>query len=585
MQVNIGDGLIAAFVAGAWIIFFRTIPQLWPALTQKESTFNTWFQALTSGLYRAMSKSQVFTAFVIGLCFGKPLEGLAVGAVIELMFLGVFVAGAAIPPQPHLATIMATIFVIKAGATTEEALILVMPVAVLSSMLLMLTLTLGQVPLAILKKKAADADIKGFEFHMTIWQVLGFQTVAEFLPAFLGVAIGIPALQLGVDWISTHAAWAMEGMGFLAGVLPALGFALLFYQMGTKNIGFLILGVAAGIYLKPDSLTLALIGLALALIYIKVTSLIGSKTDASKAATQAAPEKSQEVQLDPSKRLDRKDLLGIYWRTFNNANVASWETWAGTGFTQSMIPVIRKLYKTKEEQSAALTRHLTYFNTNPWIGSCINGISASMEEKRANGEPIDDASIGSVKVALMGPLAGIGDSLFWATYIPIILAIGASWALSGNATLMWMAPIFVGAILTFSEMFFHYQSFFQGYKFGIKALESMKSNWLNKVTEGASIVGNFVIGGLIIKLVSLQIRWAPSIGGTAPIQIQTILNSIMPSLLPLSIFGFCYLMLRKGKTALWIMVVLMVILLLGAIPIPLDLFNHVSILGAPIVAQ
>jgi len=207
-----------------------------------------------------------------------------------------------------------------------------------------------------------------------------------------------------------------------------------------------------------------------------------------------------------------------------------------------------------------------------------------LEEKRGNGEPVDDATIGGVKVALMGPLAGIGDSLFWATYIPIILAIGASWVLTGNTTLMWIAPIFVGGLLIFSEMFSQYYTFFQGYKFGMSSLESMKSNWLTRVTEGASVVGNFVIGGLIIKLVSLQIRWAPSINGTSPIKIQSILDSIMPSILPLVVFGFCYWMLRKGKTAVLIMVILMVVLILGAIPIHIPLFNNVSILGAPIVA-
>ena len=118
-----------------------------------------------------------------------------------------------------------------------------------------------------------------------------------------------------------------------------------------------------------------------------------------------------------------------------------------------MVPVIRRFYNTKEEISAALKRHMVFYNTNPWLGAIIPGVLTSMEEERASGQPVDEGVIEGVKVAIMGPFAGMGDALFWATYIPIILAIAAAWALSGKPILMWLSPIMVLVVLGLSNLF------------------------------------------------------------------------------------------------------------------------------------
>ena len=100
------------------------------------------------------------------------------------------------------------------------------------------------------------------------------------------------------------------------------------------------------------------------------------------------------------------------------------------GFCVTMIPAIKRLYSKKEDQAAALKRHLEFFNTQPWIGSTIMGVTAAMEQEKANGEDIDDATISGIKVGLMGPLAGVGDPIFWGT---LRSSISSAWSFTCNS--------------------------------------------------------------------------------------------------------------------------------------------------------
>ena len=129
--------------------------------------------------------------------------------------------------------------------------------------------------------------------------------------------------------------------------------------------------------------------------------------------------------------LDKKDLKRLFWRSNGVQSAFNFERMQGLGFCWGMLPVIDKLYKNKEDRVAAYKRHSGYFNTHPWMGGIIYGIVAAMEERKANGEEVDEDNIQAVKGALMGPLAGMGDSIFFSTFRPIVAGICASLALSG----------------------------------------------------------------------------------------------------------------------------------------------------------
>ena len=131
--------------------------------------------------------------------------------------------------------------------------------------------------------------------------------------------------------------------------------------------------------------------------------------------------------------LTKKDIRSTYWRSTFLLGSFNFERMQAMGFCVSMIPTIKRLYSKKEDQAAALKRHLEFFNTQPWVASPIIGVTAAMEQERANGaKDIDDAAISGVKVGLMGPLAGVGDPIFWGTLRPVFAALGAGLAVSGN---------------------------------------------------------------------------------------------------------------------------------------------------------
>src|SRR5512143_2573129 len=139
------------------------------------------------------------------------------------------------------------------------------------------------------------------------------------------------------------------------------------------------------------------------------------------------------VETMKPEKITRRDVIWswVLWTFFSHANY-NYERLQATAFAHAMTPIIRKLYKTPEDISAALKRHLVFFNTEPNVGGVIHGAVIAMEEQRANGADIDDDAINSVKSGLMGPLAGIGDSISQGTITPILLSIGISLAASGN---------------------------------------------------------------------------------------------------------------------------------------------------------
>ena len=138
--------------------------------------------------------------------------------------------------------------------------------------------------------------------------------------------------------------------------------------------------------------------------------------------------------------LSKKERLSVALRSTFLQGSWNYERMQNGGWAFSIIPAIKKLYKTEEERSAALKRHLEFFNTHPYVASPVIGVTLALEEERANGAEVDDAAIQGVKVGMMGPLAGVGDPVFWFTVRPILGALGASLAMTGNICLLYTSP-------------------------------------------------------------------------------------------------------------------------------------------------
>ncbi|RDW16178.1 PTS system mannose/fructose/sorbose family transporter subunit IID [Oceanobacillus chungangensis] len=198
-------------------------------------------------------------------------------------------------------------------------------------------------------------------------------------------------------------------------------------------------------------------------------------------------------------KLTKKDRIAIWWRSTFLQGSWNYERMQNGGWVYSMIPAIKRLYKTKEDRAAALERHLEFFNTHPYVASPILGVTLALEEERANGAPVDDVAIQGVKVGMMGPLAGIGDPVFWFTVKPILGALAASLAMTGNI----LGPIIYFVFWNLIRMSFMWYTQESGYKAGSKITEDLSGGLLQDITKGASILGMFILGSLVNRWVSI----------------------------------------------------------------------------------
>ena len=292
-------------------------------------------------------------------------------------------------------------------------------------------------------------------------------------------------------------------------------------------------------------------------------------------------------------QLSKKDRLAVAWRSTFLQGSWNYERMQNGGWAYSMIPAIKKLYTTKEDRSAALKRHLEFFNTHPYLASPVLGVTLALEEERANGAPVDDVAIQGVKVGMMGPLAGVGDPVFWFTVRPMLGALGASLALSGNILgpilffLFW--NIIRGSFMWFTQEF--------GYRTGSKITDNLGGGLLQKITKGASILGMFVLAALVQRWVSIKfqpivstvklnngafIDWNSLPAGAEGIHqaliqmqsglalnqekvttLQNNLDQLIPGLVPLLLTFLCMWLLRKKVSPILIILGLFLVGILG----------------------
>jgi mannose/fructose/N-acetylgalactosamine-specific phosphotransferase system component IID len=262
----------------------------------------------------------------------------------------------------------------------------------------------------------------------------------------------------------------------------------------------------------------------------------------------------------PTARLERRDLLASFWRYFWSFQISwNYERMQALGFAYAMEPVLRKLFPNDADYEAALERHLVFFNTNPVVGApLIIGSAIAMEEAGA------PASAEGVKIALMGPLAGVGDTIIWALYNSIIFTIGAQLALQRNI----LGPIFVVVMVAVPYTVVRYWQFMWAYGQGRALATSLATGALERITEGATILGLIVIGGFIPSIV--RIVTLADYKGTVPVlkpgggtqdvtntvAVQTQLDAILPFMLPVLLTAFIYWLLKRyNLNPLWAIVI------------------------------
>jgi mannose/fructose/N-acetylgalactosamine-specific phosphotransferase system component IID len=268
-----------------------------------------------------------------------------------------------------------------------------------------------------------------------------------------------------------------------------------------------------------------------------------------------------EVPAQGTKKLSKAALDKSFrnW-SYGNLTCFSQEHMQTFGYLVSMLPIVEELYDTPEEQKEALMTYSAFFNTEPQIGTMVVGITAGLEEARANGEPVTDETINGIRAGLMGPLAGLGDSLIVGTLIPILLGISLGLSTDGSP-LGAIFYIVVWNLLMYFGMKFAYK---QGYELGGKAVAALVGPKATALRDSIVMIGTMVIGAVAATWVSITASADLLLpGGTA---FQATLDGIYPKLLPLLFTLFCWwLMARKKINPVVAMLILVGIAFVGVL--------------------
>lgn len=272
----------------------------------------------------------------------------------------------------------------------------------------------------------------------------------------------------------------------------------------------------------------------------------------SEATVETAAEAAEPTAI-PKRVLNR-----AFWRYYWSFQISwNYERMQALGFCWAMIPVLRYLNRDDREFAEAMQRHLTFFNTSTIIGGpFILGSTIAMEEGGSA------TSADSMKIAMMGPLAGIGDALTFVVYNSIIFTLGANWALQGKI----IGPIFVAVFVLVPYFLVRRWQFGFGYQQGKNLLAHLASGALERVNEGLIIVGLIVLGGFIPSIVKIVITRSytgrAATGGkpAAATTVQSQVDQVLPFLFPVAITALIYFLLKKfNLNPIWAIVILFAI--------------------------
>lgn len=269
---------------------------------------------------------------------------------------------------------------------------------------------------------------------------------------------------------------------------------------------------------------------------------------------------------EKKKLISKKALLKSWfiWETFPQT-CYNYERMMGQACAHVFAPIIKFLYKDNpEKRKAVMKREIEFFNVHIEFGSCILGMAIAMEEQKAMGEEIPDEFITNLKTSLMGPLAGVGDTIWQGVVIPILLAICIDITRVGNGNI-WGAILYAVVIVAGAYLLSYYNFMF-GYKAGSDAImDFLEKGTLNKLLKGASIMGCMVMGGLIVNYVKCVVG-LEVISSTSTFSIQTnFLDVVMPKVLPLGATMLVYTLLKKRWSSLKIIGLIIVIGIIGGL--------------------
>lgn len=259
----------------------------------------------------------------------------------------------------------------------------------------------------------------------------------------------------------------------------------------------------------------------------------------------------------------KKIVRKVFWRSMFLMFCTSYTKQQGTTYGWTLIPFLEKIYgKETPEFYEAMTRHRDFFNTNTGMAPFIFALNISMEEERKaaldRGEEFDDASIEAIKVSLMGPFAGIGDSIYTGALRIIATGIALGFCQKGSI----LGPILFLAVFNVPNMLIRWFGGVYGYKVGSSFVsDAMKSGTLEAFTKGFQVLGLIMVGAMTAQFVNFKTIYTANFGGAA-FNLQSVFDQILPGLLPLSLTMICFAYLRKKNKPVNVLIAIFVIAVL-----------------------
>lgn len=267
----------------------------------------------------------------------------------------------------------------------------------------------------------------------------------------------------------------------------------------------------------------------------------------SKVSTDTYIDQSQNVALT------KVDINRMAFRSLALQASFNYERMQAGGWLYTILPALRKIHKNSDDLKNSMHMHMEFINVHPFDVTFLSGLVLAMEKGKEN-----ISTIRSVKVALMGPLGGIGDALFWLTLLPICAGIGASLALENS----FFGPIIFLLMFNLVHFGLRFGLAHYGYHAGTSALPLLKTH-TKRISHAASIVGMTVIGALVASYVHLSTPLEIN-AGKAHIALQTdVLDKLMPNLLPLGFTLIVYYLMKRNFSPVKLIGLTVVIGILG----------------------
>ena len=505
----------------------------------------------------------MMTGLVCGVVAGDPGTGIALGAAVQSIYLGLISPGGNVPADARLSASVACPIALMSGLDFDTAVTLAVPVGLLGALFTVVKYIINGFFVDPAEACAEKADTRGvwvyaFLVPFIIRFLLGFVVV------FAAVFFGVDAVQAFLNAIPE---WVQHGLSVAGGILPTMGFGLTIMIIGQPKfiplflIGFFMIQYGGG------SLTVMAVAIFATCMALFVMFITNDLRDEIKEATASDDDWDDDFEEETSNGeskqiLTQGDINYFVARWICFCEVPhSYTRMQAVALCSAMAPILEKLYpgeENKEKLASALHREMMYFNTEGIWGSSVLGVAIAMEEEQAITQAMTEeeatASINAFKVGFMGPFAGVGDTMDWATWQYLLIGIGLPWALEGNPAGVLPQAIGMPLVWTVEGLFFTTT----GYRLGRTAIGDMfTSGLIDRLIDTSCMVGMMMMGALGNSYVKISLA-----NETA----QATLDSIVPGLLPLlGIFAVYFVLVKVTSQMPYITIGIILIGLVGSL--------------------